>query len=169
VLQHGADDIVLGQAHVIPLALADHGLRGEQAVYAAARLGVDRLIVGSLGRAVATATIDIIAEGSEGVLAGVGAPSLRHGLARLVAQVALARTGSSVEAARAAVGDSFDVAIEVERDDDGRVRVRRVSELDGSDERGVVTRDLFVRSADAASDAGYVAKGASRFLAPAGE
>ncbi|HZU84600.1 MAG TPA: FHA domain-containing protein, partial [Polyangiaceae bacterium] len=44
VLQTAADDMDLPQAHVIALALGDHGPRGEQAVYAAARLGVHRLV-----------------------------------------------------------------------------------------------------------------------------
>jgi pilus assembly protein CpaF len=165
VLQQGADEFSLPHAHLVPLALADHGPRGEESVYAAARLGVDRIIVTSLAGAVATATIDAIAEGSEGVLAGVGAPSLRHALARLVSQVALARAGSTVEAAREAVGESFDVAVEVERTADGRLRVIRVAELEGSDDRGVVTRDLFVLSENGPSGASYRATGVSPRLA----
>jgi pilus assembly protein CpaF len=114
---------------------------------------------------VAAATIDVIAEGSEGVLAGVGAPSLRHALARIVSQVALARAGSSIEAAREAVGESFDVAVQIERSDSGRLRVVRVVELDGSDDRGIVTRDLFVLSASATGEAAYVATGISPRIA----
>jgi pilus assembly protein CpaF len=164
VLQLGADDIAVSQAHVMALALADHGARGERSVYAAARLGVDRLIITSLGGSVATATVDAIAEGSEGVLGGVGAPSLRHGLARLAAQVAMARSGSSIEAARSAVAESFDVAVEVDRGPTGVVRVRRVAELDGIDDKGVVCRDVFVLNADAESDPAYVVAGPSHFL-----
>jgi pilus assembly protein CpaF len=159
VLQRGSDEIALPKAHMVPLALIDHGPRGEESVYAAARLGVDRMIIASLGGAVATATIDVIAEGSEGVLAGVGAPSLRHALARLVSQVALARAGCSVEAASEAVGGSFDVAVELSRGSNGRLRVTRVAELDGSDGRRVVTRDLFVLPAHAGPDAPCVATG----------
>jgi pilus assembly protein CpaF len=156
LLERGADEIALPQAHVVPLALIDHGSRGEESVYAAARLGLDRIIIASLGGSVATATIDVIAEGSEGVLAGVGAPSLGHALARLVSQVALARAGSSVEAAREAVGRSFDVAVEIDRVGGGRLCVTRVVELEGSDERRVVTRDLFVLTDDGSGDASYV-------------
>jgi pilus assembly protein CpaF len=165
VLDQGADEFVLGQAHVVLLALADHGPRGEESVYAAARLGVDRIIVTSLAGAVATATIDVIAEGSEGVLAGIAAPSLRHGLARLVSQVALGRAGSSVDAAREALGQSFDVVVEVHRASDGRMRVVRVAELEGSDERAVVTRDLFVLSTNGAGETSYRATGVSPRIA----
>jgi pilus assembly protein CpaF len=154
-----ADEIAIGQAQVIPLALADHGARGEESVRAAARLGADRLVVSSMAGAVAAATIDAIGEGCEGVLAGVGAPSLRHGLSRLASQIALARPGASIEAAREAVGESFDVAVEAVRAADGRLRVLRVAELAGGDGKGVVARDLFVLSADGTGEGAYVATG----------
>jgi pilus assembly protein CpaF len=165
VLHQGADEIALPHAHVVPLALVDRGPRGGQSVYTAARLGMDRLIVTSLWGGVATATIDVIAEGSEGVLAGIGGPSLRHALARLVSHVALAHAGSSVEAAREAVGQSFDVAVEVQRTDGGRLRVVRVAELEGSDDRGVLARDVFVLSSNGDGDAAYAASGISPRMA----
>jgi pilus assembly protein CpaF len=154
-----ADDITIAQAQVVPISLVDRGARGEESVRAAARLGVDRLVVVSLAGAVAAAAIDAIGEGCEGVVAGMGAPSLRHGLARLASQVALARPGASIEVAREAVGESFDVAVEVTRGTDGRLRVIRVVELAGSDEKGVTTRDLFVLSADGGAEPAYVATG----------
>jgi pilus assembly protein CpaF len=165
VLQRGADEIALPQAHVIPLALSDHGLQGAESVHVAARLGVDRMVIPSIGGAVAAAAIDVIAEGSEGVLAGIGAPSLRHALARLVAQVAAARAGSSVEAAREAVGASFDLAVVVTKSDGDRIRVVRIAELDGSDDRAIVTRDLFVLNANGAGEGSYVTTGLSPRMA----
>jgi pilus assembly protein CpaF len=158
VLQE-ADEIAVAQAHVVALSLPDHGPRGEEVVRAAARLGADRLVAASLGGAVAAAVLDAIGEGCEGVLAGVGAPSLRHALARLASQVALARPGASIEASREAVGESFDVAVEVARSPDGRQRVLRVAELAGSDPLGVVTRDLFVLSADGTGEGVCTATG----------
>jgi pilus assembly protein CpaF len=158
VLQH-ADEVAITQAHVVTLLLSNHGARGEEAVRAACRLGADRLVAASLGGSVAAAMIDAIGEGCEGVLAGVGAPSLRHGLARLASQVALARPGASIEASREAVGESFDVAIEVVRWPDGRQRVVRVAELAGSDARGVVSRDLWVLNADGTGEGAYAATG----------
>jgi pilus assembly protein CpaF len=154
-----ADEIAIAQAQVIPLSLADHGPRGEEAVRAAARLGADRLLVASLAGGIAAATIDAIGEGSEGVLAGLGAPSLRHGLARLASQVALSRPGASIESAREAASDAFDVAVEVARVADGRQRVLRVAELAGSDGKGVVARDLFVLSAEGTGEGAYAPTG----------
>jgi len=153
-----SEEIVISQAQVIPLSIGDHS-RGEEAVRAASRLGVDRLVVASLAGSIAAGTLDAIGEGAEGVLAGLGAPSLRHGLARLAAQVALARPGASIEAAREAAGESFDVVVEVVRTADGRLRVLRVCELAGSEGKGIAARDLFVLSADGTGEGAYVATG----------
>ena len=160
VLQDG-DDIAIPQALVVPMTLGEGAVRAEEVVRAATRLGVDRLVVASLAGSAGAAIIDAVADGMEGVLAGISAPSLRHALARLASQVALARDGSSIDAARDAVGESFDVAVEVALGGDGRVRVLRVAELAGSDAKGVVARDLFVLNADGSGDSAYVSSGAA--------
>jgi pilus assembly protein CpaF len=152
------DEIPVAQAQVVELALG--GPRSAETVHAAARLGTDRLLVVSVaGHAVAAALVDAIADGSEGVIAGLAAPSMRHGLARLAAQISLARPGASIEAAREAIGESFDVAVEVVRTIDGRLRVLRVAELAGADTKGVVARDLFQSTAEGASEPAFVVTG----------
>ena len=134
---HDGEDLIVAQAQVIGVCLADHAARGAQAVRIASRLGIDRLIVLSLSGAVAAAALDAIGEGAEGVLAGVSAPSLRHGVGRLAAQVALAHPGSSIEASREAGSGSFTTSpSEVARGADARLRVIRVVELSGGDGRG---------------------------------
>jgi pilus assembly protein CpaF len=159
------DDLVVAHAQLVSVILVDSGARGEQAVRAVARLGLDRLVVVSLAGAVALATIEAIGEGSDGVLAGLGAPSLRHALARLAAHVALARPGASVEASREAVGESFDVAVEVVRAADGTLRVLRVAELAGGDATGVVGHDLFVGQVSREGHWAFVATGTTPRLA----
>jgi pilus assembly protein CpaF len=141
---HDLDDLAVPEAHVVSVTLIDAGPQGEETVRAVARLGLDRLIVVSLAGAVALATVEAIGEGSDGVLAGLGAPSLRHALARLAANVALARPGASIEACREAIGESFDIAVEVARVADGALRVLRVAELAGGDAKGVAAHDLLV-------------------------
>jgi len=159
-----AEDIAVAQAQVIPLVLG--GARAAESVHAAARLGTDRLLVVSLAAgAVAAAIVDAIAEGSEGVIAGLAAPSMRHGLARLAAQIALARPGASIEAARDAVGESFDVAVETVRGADGRLRVLRVAELAGADSKGVVVRDLFQATSEGVGESAFIATGTTPRLA----
>ena len=108
----------------------------------------------------AGATVDAIAEGADGVVAGLYAPSLRAALSRLTAQVALARPGVSVDSAREAVAASFDVyVVQASRGLDGRARIVRIGELAGSDGAGVVVRDIFVSSGDATGEAGFIATG----------
>lgn len=141
------EECTVPQAHVLAVGLPDLGTRGEAVLRASARLLPDRLVVAPVAGQVGTGILDVIAEGAEGVLAGIIAPSLRQALARLVGQMASARSGG-VEAARDAVGESFDVAVEVVALPDGRTRVVRVAELSGSDAKGVVARDLFTSTED---------------------
>jgi pilus assembly protein CpaF len=168
VVVQDVDELAVGQAHVVSLTLPDHGVRGEEAVRAAGRLRADRLVVGSLAGNVVGAALDAIAEGAEGVLAGVSASSLRQGLARVASQLTLTRPGVAIDGAREAVGESFDVAVEVTRLPDGRLRVLRVAELSGGDAKGIGVRDLFALSAEGAAggDGAFVASGVvPRFVA----
>jgi pilus assembly protein CpaF len=154
-----SEEIGIAHTQVVHMALADQGPRGAEAVRAAAHLGADRLVVASLSGSVALAVIDAIAEGAEGVLAGVGAPSMRHGLSRLTAQVAMAAAGAPIEVGREAVGESFDIALEVSRAGDGRLRIMRIAELSGGDGKGVGTRELFALSPDGTGEGAYAATG----------
>ena len=78
----------------------------------------------------------------------------------------MSRPGVSVEAAREAIGESFDVAVEVGRSAaDGQVRVQRIAELVGADAKGVLTRDLFVANPEGGADAGFVVTGTTPRLA----
>ncbi len=160
-----AEDLLVPHAFVTRLVADDRGSDAAELLRAMARSRPDRLVVGSLGAATAGAALDAVADGAEGLVAGVAAPSLRSGLARLVSQIALARGGAALESVREAVAESFDLGVEVVRGGDGRPRVSRISELAGADAAGVIVRDLFVASADGTGEGGYVATGATpRFL-----
>ncbi len=155
------EEIFVGSAHAVSLAIVDTRKAGEECVRAAARLRPDRLIVTQLAGGVAAATVDAMAEGAEGVLASIAAPTLRQALSRVVAQLVLHRPGLGLEAMRDVVGEAFDVAVEAATMPDGRVRVVRISELGGSDAKGIVARDIFVFNADAAQggEGGFSATG----------
>jgi pilus assembly protein CpaF len=137
------DEINVSGAHVVSLGLTDLRQRGEESVRAATKMRPDRLLVGTLAGGVGAATLEAIADGSEGVLAAIQAPSLRQALTKLVGQVVLSRPGLNIESARELVGEAFDIAIELGRLPDGRPRVLRLAELGGSDGKGVVSRDVF--------------------------
>ncbi len=157
VVLQDLDDIGIGNGHVVALNLIDTKLRGEEALHAAARVRADRLVVCSLAGSLAAATIDAIVAGSEGVIAAVQAPSLRQALARLVNQLVTVRLGLTVASARECVGESFDIAIELGRLADGRPRILRLAELAGSDDKGVLTHDIFTFVPDGAQGDGAFA------------
>lgn len=160
VVMQGDEEIGVPQGQVVPLALVERGVHADQSLRAAARLGADRLVVASLSGAVAAGVLDVIAEGAEGVLAGLGAPSLRHGLGRFASQVALARPGSTVDVARDAVADAFDLAVEVVRSGDGRMRVLRIAELaPGDAANGGSPRDVFVLTGEGSGEAAFAPTG----------
>jgi pilus assembly protein CpaF len=159
---HDVEDLVIDQTQVASIAMPDHGAHGEETVRAASRLLPDRLVVTSLGGSVTAAVVEAIGGGAEGVLAGVHAPSIRRALGRLPSQAALARPGTSTDAAREALGECFDLAVEVVRLGDGRIRVQRVSELEVSERAGgttLVPRDIFVLQSEASGDSAFTATG----------
>jgi len=164
-LMYDVEDLAVSHAQVVSVILADTGAVGAETVRAAARLGLDRLVVVPLGGAVALATVDAIGEGADGVIAGLSAPSLRHALGRLAAHIALGRPGGSIEASREALGESFDVAVEVARAADGATRVLRVAELAGGDARGLSVHDLFVGHVEHDGQWAFAATGATPRLA----
>jgi pilus assembly protein CpaF len=142
------EEIATGAAHAVMLSMAGGAQLGEDCVRAAARLRPDRLVVTHLAGGVAAATVDAMAEGVDGVLAALSAPTMRQGLSRLVAQLVLHRPGLSLDGMRDVVGEAFDLAVEVGTLADGRLRVVRIAELGGSDAKGIVARDVFVFQAD---------------------
>lgn len=141
-----AEDVVVPRAHHISLAVPPGQAR--QVVRAAARMGPHHFVVTRLQGGLAAPVLEAMVEGTEGVLASLLAPTLRHGLSRLVAQLVLTQPGLALDAARELVGESFDLALEVGVGPDGKARVLRVAELTGSDAKGVVARDVFVWASD---------------------
>jgi pilus assembly protein CpaF len=126
----------------ICMRLSDSPEEATKLVRAAAKLRPERLVVSPMVGQVAADVASIIAEGCEGVLAAVPAPSLRHALDRLVSDLMAARPGFTVEAAKSWLLSSFELAVEIARLRDGRTRVMRVAELQAA-EGGVVGRDVF--------------------------
>jgi pilus assembly protein CpaF len=159
VVVQDVEEIGVGNTHAASLSPGDTRKLGEDCVRAASKLRADRLLVTPLVGGIAAATVDAMAEGSDGVLAALPAPTLRQGLSRLVAQLILHRPGLALESMREVVGDSFDVAIEISSFPDGRLRVTRIAELGGSDAKGIVARDIFVFSPDPAADGTFSATG----------
>jgi pilus assembly protein CpaF len=154
---HDGEEVSVGQAHALSLSMTVS--RDGEAVRAAARLRPDRLFVAGADAHAAAATLEAIAEGIEGLCYASSAPSLRHGLARLASQIAIARPGLGVDAARECIADSFDAAIELAPAADGRPRITRIAELGGTDGKLIVARDLFTFTPDPQGEGSFVATG----------
>ncbi len=146
---HDDDEIVYAEGQGLSLWPGAPGANAERLAAAALRLRADRLVIASIGSTAGLATLDAIGQGSEGVLAGYAAPTLRHGLSRLAARLSLVRPGITTATAREIVDASFDVAVEIGLDSGGAMRIRRIAELSGGDGSEWASRDIFVSSADA--------------------
>jgi len=112
-------------------------------VQVAARTPDARLVVDLVSPEVASATIEAIGEGADGVIAALRAPSLRRGLSRLTGEVATMRPGTTPVLAREWIAGAFDVALEVSRLRDGRYRALRVAELSAAGTDELQAQDVF--------------------------
>ncbi len=165
---HDADEVNVAQAHLVSLPLPDTRARGAESVRAAARLGCDRLVIGTLVGHLASATVEAVADGAEGVIAGTIAPGLRQGLARAAAQLVLVHPSMSMGSAQDLLAETFDLALEGVAGPDGRWRVTRVSELSGSEGRGA-PRDLFTTTESGLEATGITPRIASEIAARGGK
>jgi pilus assembly protein CpaF len=136
-----------GAAETIPesapmLALGADVESRRDAIRTAAHFGADHLVVPPIRGEELALLMDLICEGSEGVLLAAGAGTLRQALARLSSEIARARAGVSVATARDWLGACFDLALEVTRLRDGRLRVLRLAELRAGPQ-GAGLHDIF--------------------------
>ena len=107
-----------------------------------------RVVVTEMGFGVSPALLESVAEGAQGIYAGMTAPSLRQAVSRLTAQLLLARPGLSQEGSRELVAEAFDIGVEIQAGADGLAKITRVAELNGTDPKGVVLRDVFASTGD---------------------
>jgi pilus assembly protein CpaF len=109
----------------------------------AGRFPESRLVVDNFTGRTAAAVLGAVAGGADGLLAVSTAASLRRGLLRLPAEIAVARPELSVPAARELLATTFDIVIDVAVLRDGRRRVVRIAEPAGSASDEITLRDIF--------------------------
>jgi pilus assembly protein CpaF len=104
-----------------------------------------------------TATVtEMVASGVDGVLALRHATSIKRALMRLAAELAAARPGLGIRAARELLAGAYDVVVEVARLRDDRVRVLRVVELTGVLADDIELQDIFTFLPDRTAAGGAV-------------
>ncbi len=110
-----------------------------------------------LGSADVTAAVcEMVASGVDGVLALRHATSVKRALLRLASELAAARVGLGIGAARELLAGSFDVVVEVARLRDDRVRVLRVAEVTGTRGEELELQDIFTFVPDRTAAGGAV-------------
>ena len=98
----------------------------------------------------------MVASGADGVLALRHATSIKRALMRLAAEIASARPGLGIRAARELLAGAYDVVVEVARLRDDRVRVLRIVELTGSAADEIELQDIFTFVPDRTAAGGAV-------------
>lgn len=138
-----SDLIVSSSIHVSHVDLSEASESTDSLVEFAGRVPEARLVVENLTGPTSASALEIVSGGFDGLVAVLPAASLRRGLARLPADLAAARPGLGVAAAREWVASTFDVLIDVARLRDGRQRVIRVAEPIGVIDGEIALRDVF--------------------------
>jgi pilus assembly protein CpaF len=113
--------------------------------------------VARLGTPEVTAAVtEMVASGVDGVLALRHASTIKRALMRLSAEIAAARPGLGIRAARELLAGAYDVVVEVARLRDERVRVLRVVELTGVAADEIELQDIFTFMPDRTAAGGAV-------------
>ncbi|HVR19951.1 MAG TPA: FHA domain-containing protein, partial [Polyangiaceae bacterium] len=117
--------------------------RLRKAVDVASRLPGARLVADLTTPTLASAVIECIAEGADGIVASRAAPTLERGLARLAAELVVVSPLLTGLATRDLVASAFDLVVEVVQLRDGRYRVLRIAEIVGVSGDAIQTSDIF--------------------------
>lgn len=127
-------------------------------VRAATGMSPDHLVSRAVAGPPLVALLDAVGEGLSGLLLASPATTTRAAVDRLTTDVATSR-GIDVATARDLVSNTFDLALEVGRLRDGRVRVVRVAELRGGTPRDVFTFVFQRTAAGGAIEGSFAASG----------
>jgi pilus assembly protein CpaF len=130
--------------------------RLQHAVRVAARVPSSRLVADMTSPGLALSIVDAIGEGADGVVASRFGVGLGRAFSRLVADLCRYSTTLTPVSARELVASSFDIALEVAQQRDGRYRVVRIAEILGSNAQGIEHSDLFTFVADRTAAGGSI-------------
>ena len=152
IVLHDLQGVTLGRGGVVQLNPDEDG----GVLQVAARMPESRLALRLHSAAATLAVFELANERASGLLATVCAPNLRRALNRIPAELAAARPGLTLEAAREWVAGTFEIVIELARLRDGRERVLRVSEIVSAGEHEIESKDIFVFAADRTAAGGSI-------------
>lgn len=130
--------------------------RLRQAIRVSAQVPGARLVAELSSSMLASAILEAIGDGADGVVASRIAPSLARGLSRLSAELLVGSPLLTASATRDWVASSFDIAVEIAQLPDGRYRVLRIAEIRGISDDAIQTADIFTFVTDRSVTGGVV-------------
>lgn len=137
------DDVMGDDEHAVRLDLSQYQGQARRLLEIASSISHARLAITLTSTSLAVATLEAMGSGANGILASMGASNLDRGLQRLTADIVAERPGMTLQAASGWVLGSFDLAVEMARLRDGRIRALRVAELVADGTGGVRGHDVF--------------------------
>lgn len=138
---HGSDDDLPPQA--LRIALDTHPKKRREAITAAAKVRPDYLVLPALHGDDLATLLDQVTRGTQGVILRTTAATLRQAVGRMSTDLATARSTIGGQVAREWIHAAFDIALELTRLRDGRLRVVRLSEFRSSSSGVTSVRDIF--------------------------
>lgn len=140
VTHGGEDDLPPG---ALRIALDAHPKKRREAIAAAARVRPDYLVLPALHGDDLATVLDQVTRGAQGVILRTNAATLRQAIGRMSTDLATARSTIGGQVAREWIHAAFDIALELTRLRDGRLRVVRLSEFRSSSAGVTSVRDIF--------------------------
>jgi pilus assembly protein CpaF len=156
IILYDADGPALAREGVLSLDLQSPTVRFERVLSVTARAPETRLVVTLRSSAVALAVLEATLARASGLIAACNAPNARRGLIRLPAELASARPGLPLDAARDWVSGTFDLVVELAKLRDGRERVLRISEVGVAVTGELEPKDVFVFVPDRTAAGGSI-------------
>lgn len=150
------DSLVTPGPHVTRLSIDRGTDDGARLIHVASRIEGSRLVVELGSSDVVAGVLEVIGEGADGVVAIARAPGIRRAVARLTAEVAAGRAGTSAAAAREWIASAFDIVVETSRLRDGRQRVLRIAELSGVEGDEIHPQDIFTFNVERTAAGGAI-------------
>ena len=129
-------------ADVTTVKLAGSAAERSRAITSACRIGPELIMVPPLGGADTLALLDAVTHGAAGIVLRINGVTARKALDRVATDMAAHRSALDQLVARQWLASSFDIAVEVTRLHDGRLRVVRIAEL-RSRSHGTTFTDIF--------------------------
>jgi pilus assembly protein CpaF len=130
--------------------------RLRHSVLVAARVPGARLVTDITPVGLSAAVLGAIGDGADGVVAARVGGSIGRALSRIVADLSLSHPALAPAAARELVASSFDIAVEVAQQRDGRYRAVRIAEILGASTDGIQLSDVYTFVPDRTAAGGVV-------------